>query len=164
MNSIELVNLMLSPQWTSKLLHHTICGAMRINPEGIKTELIYLMLPLLIDDVTRKNIKTNIKSSFFTIFVKNSLKAEDLLEFKSSLLSKNNQVKEYKEFTNRALIYLGNNFNINIGEYIRIETPIRYQNEPASTREYCKAGHYLGIILAKEDYLNVFLKLGITNI
>lgn len=163
--SKELVNLMFSPQWTSKLLHHFLCGAMKINPKGIKTELLYLMLPLLLDDITRKRIKANINSSFFTTFVKNSsIKGDDLLEFKTALLCKNDQIKEYKEFTNRGLIYLGNIFKVSTGQRTYIETTIRYQDEPVNIRGYCRAAYYLGVIIVKEDYLNIFLKLGITNI
>lgn len=165
MKSKELVNLMFSPQWTGKLLHHFLCGAMKINPQGIKTELLYLMLPMLVDDTTRKRIKLNINSSFFTTFVKNSsIKKKDLLEFKTALLYKNDQIKEYKEFTNRALIYLGNISEISIGQRTYIKSTIKYQDEPANIREYCRAAYYLGIIFIKEDYLNIFLKLGITNI
>ncbi len=165
MKSKELVDLMLSPQWTGKLLHHFLCGAIKINPKGIKTELLYLMLPLLVDDIIRNKIKANINSTFFTTFVKNSsIKKNDLLEFKRALLYKNDQIKEYKEFTNRALIYLGNISEISIGQYTYIESNIKYQDEPANIREYCRAAYYLGVIFIKEDYLNIFLKLGITNI
>ena len=163
--SKELVNLMLSPQWASKLLHHFLCGVMKINSQGVKTELLYLMLPLLVDDTTRIRIKANIKSTFFTTFIKNnSLKGDDLLEFKKALFAKNDQIEEYKEYTNRGLIYLGNISKISIGQRTYIDTTISYLDEPISIRGYCKAAHYLGIIFSKEDHFNIFLKLGITNI
>jgi hypothetical protein len=165
LKSKELIDLILSPQWTGKLLHHFFCGAQLINPQGIKTELLYLVLPLLIDDITRKCIRTNIKSSFFTCFIKNSsLKENELLELKNAVLRKNNQTNEYREFTNRGLIYLGNIFKISTGQRMTIEAIIRYQDEPVNIREHCKAAYYLGVIFAKEDHLNIFLKLGIINI
>lgn len=165
MKSRELVNLMFSPQWTGKLLHHFLSGSLKINKNGIKTELLYLVLPMLIDDITRSIIKSNINSSFFTTFVKNSsLKGNDLLNLKNALLFKNDQVNEYKKFTNRALIYLGNFNKIRAGKHTYIESTIRYQDEPANIRGYCRAAYYLGVIFAKEDYRSIFLKLGITNI
>ena len=40
MNSSDLVNLMLSPQWVAKLLHHFISGVRHVNLQGVKTEYI----------------------------------------------------------------------------------------------------------------------------
>lgn len=165
MNSSELVSLMLSPQWTSKLLCHFLCGAKKIRSDGIKTELLYLALPLLMDDATRRSIKANINSSFSSTFVKNqSLKEGELLELKNALLRKNCQVNEYRSFTNRGLIYLGNISKISIGQYTYIDSSVRYQDEPVNVREYCRAAYYLGVIFAKEDHLNIFLKLGVTGL
>jgi hypothetical protein len=164
-NSKELINLMLSPQWTAKLLFHFVVGAQRISPNGIKTELLYLALPFLIDDVTRRNIKGNIKSSFFSTFIKNqSINDSELLKLRNALHNKNRQTKEYGDYTNRALIYLGNITEIETGKHTKVKSTIQYQDELESIRSYCKAAHYLGVIFAKEDHHNIFLKLGIMNI
>jgi len=161
MKSEDLVNLMLSPLWVSKLLHHFLSGAQQVNPKGIKTELLYVLLPFIIDDVTREKLsRAMIKSTFSSI-----LKNKDTLEIKNSLLNKNNQVEQYREFTNRGIIYLGNIETLKIDRLTSIENIIKFQKEKQDiNRNYCKAAYYLGVIFAKEDYRNVFVKLGITNI
>jgi len=156
---------MLSPQWTAKLLLHFIGGAQRISSHGIKTELLYIVLPFLIDDVTRNCIKGNVKSSFFTTFINNkTIDDSELLNLRNALHLKNKQTKEYDTYTSRALIYLANISEMEMGKYTKIKEKIEYQNEPESVRSYCKAAYYLGVIFAKEDHRNIFLKLGIVNI
>ncbi|MCK4840865.1 MAG: hypothetical protein KAT04_03155, partial [Methylococcales bacterium] len=99
-------------------------------------------------------------SSFSSI-----LNNKNTLEIKNALLNKNNQVEQYREFTNKGLIYLANVETLKIDEFITVENIIKYKKEKhAINRDYCKAAYYLGGILAKEDYRNVFVKLGITNI
>jgi len=161
MKSEDLVNLIFSPLWVSKLLHHFLSGAQQINPKGIKTELLYLLLPFIIDDVTREKLSGAMITSTFSSIFKN----KDTLEIKNSLFNKNNQVEQYHEFTNKGLIYLGNIEMIKIDRFTNIENIIKFQKEKqAINRDYCKAAYYLGVIFSKEDYRNVFVKLGITNI
>ncbi len=161
MKSEDLVNLMFSPSWVSKLLHYFLSGAQRVNPKGIKTELLYLSLPFIIDNVTRKKLSVAITTSSFSSILNN----KNTLEIKNALLNKNNQVEQYREFTNKGLIYLANVETLKIDEFITVENIIKYKKEKhAINRDYCKAAYYLGGILAKEDYRNVFVKLGITNI
>lgn len=160
MKSKDLVNLMFSTQWIAKLLHHFLSGAQSVSKEGIKTELLYLLLPFIIDDVTRtKLISTKNTSTFSTTFQNNSL-----LEIKNSLIQKNEQVKQFYEITNNGIIYLGNIENLKIGSFIVALKTIDYKKENGISRGYCKAAYYLGVIFAKEDYRSVFVKLGITNI
>lgn len=166
MNSRELRNLMFSPQWTAKLLHHFFCGAQRNSPQGIKTELLYLVLPLLVDDYTRVCVKkANVKSTFSTTFMKNdALDKEEVLKLNNALLRKNDQVVEYKRFTNMGLVLLGNSSEICMGKFTFVKDVVRYQDEPSEIKSYCRAAYYLGVLFAKENYLNIFLKLGITNL
>jgi len=161
MKSEDLVNLMFSPLWVSKLLHYFLSGAQTVNPKGIKTELLYLSLPFIIDDITRdKLLKATSRSTFSSI-----LKDKSTIEMKNALLNKNNQVEQYSEFVNKGLIYLANVEILKIDEFIVVENIVKYQDEKqAINRDYCKAAYYLGVIFSKEDYKNVFVKLGITNI
>ena len=165
MKSIELVDLMLSPQWTSKVLNHFISGAQSIKPEGVKVELLFLVLPLLTDPISRGAIKLSKASTFYTSFVNNTnLKGGDLLEFKNSIIKKNRQISEYRQYTNNALIYLGSTTGLTISKICQVEAIVAFADEPSSIRPILKSAFYLGVIFAKEDYKNIFWKLGIVNI
>jgi hypothetical protein len=160
MKAKNLVNLMFSPQWVAKLLHHFLSGAQSVSKEGIKIELLYLSLPFIIDGATREKLVSAIKrSTLSTIFQNNSS-----LKIKNALLQKNEQVKHFREITNSGIIYLGNIENLKIGSFIVSSKDIDYKKEKDIVRDYCKAAYYLGVIFAKEDYRSVFVKLGITNI
>ena len=160
MKSKDLVNLMFSPLWISTLLHHFLSGVQQRNSQGIKTELLYLAIPFITDDIVISQLSTaNARSTFASIFQK-----KKPLELKNSLIRKNSQVKQYREFTNRGLIYLGNIETLDIGKFITVAKEIKYQDEQGIKRVYCRAAYYLGVILAKEDYRDIFVKLGITNI
>ena len=166
MKSNDLVNLMFSPQWISTLLHHFISGAEKVNAQGIKTEILYLVIPFVTDDVTNGILSNaNIRSNFSSIFYKKASSEKRIpLDVKNSLMGKNNQIEQYREITNRGFIYLGNTVTLEIGKYITVAKTIEYKYEKGINRDYCKAAYNLGVVLAKEDYRNVFVKLGITNI
>lgn len=166
MKSNDLVNLMFSPQWGSTLLHHFLSGAKKVNPQGIKTEILYLVIPFVTDKITLELLsKANERSHFSSVFNKiDPSEKRTPVEVKNSLLDKNSQVDQYREITNRGLIYLGNTIMLEIGKYITVAEVIEYKNEKGINRDYCKAAYNLGVVLAKEDYRNVFVKLGITNI
>ncbi len=166
MKSNDLVNLMFSPQWISTLLHHFISGAKKINPQGIKAEILYLVIPFVTDDVTREVLSiANTRSNFSSVFYKKNPSEKRIpLEIKNALMGKNNQIEQYHEITNRGVIYLGNIAKLGIGKYITVAQTIEYKDEKGIIRDYCKAAYNLGVVLAKEDYRNVFVKLGITNI
>lgn len=166
MKSNDLVNLMFSPQWISTLLHHFISGAKKINPQGIKAEILYLVIPFVTDDVTRGVLSNaNTRSNFSSVFYKKDLSEKRIpVEIKNALMGKNNQIEQYREITNRGFIYLGNTVALGIGKYITVTKITNYKYEKGINRDYCKAAYNLGVILAKEDYRNVFVKLGLTNI
>ena len=160
MKSSELVNLMFSPQWVAKLLHHFLTGSYNVDPKGIKTELLYLSLPFIIDDVTRKKLlRANSRSTFASLFLN-----DGSLEMKNALVIKNHQINQYRHFINKGLIYLANIVPLEIGSSITTEISARYLQEQNINRNYYKVAYYLGIVLAKEDYRNIFVKLGVTNI
>lgn len=156
----ELVNMMYSPQWTGKLLHHFLSGVQSVTNEGIKTELIYLVLPFLSDNIIKEKLcKANKNSSLKTVF-----KDDNTLTMKNSLLKKDQQLKDFIEITNNSIIYLGNYATLNLGFTITINETVIFQNEDPEIREYCKAAYYLGVVLSKEHYINTIHKLGITTL
>jgi len=156
MNSKELVSLMFPPPWTAKLMHHFLSGAQSINAEGVKIELIYLLIPFVTDNETRVCLdKTNSRGTLSSVF---KGKAKD------ALLKKNHQINQYREITNHALIYLGSRELLNMGKFVSVGNTLHFRNEPEDIRGYCKAAFYLGVIFSKEDYRNLIIKLGVTNL
>lgn len=159
MNPQNIRSLKYSPFFVSEILHSFLDGAKRIDERGAKFELIYLVIPFIMDDDFRKKLSSsNVNSTFKTAFLNNN-------RLKEKLFFVNNKVNHSKSITNDGLIYLNSFSKINIGEYIRTENEykkIDHLNE--YKREFLKASYNLGVIFAKEGYINVFLKSKVTNI
>jgi hypothetical protein len=168
MNTKELVSLMFSPPWTAKLMHHFLSGAQSVNVEGVKIELIYLLIPFVTDNETRVCLaKTNSRGTLSSAFKskgKDGTTAKVQCSTKDALLKKNHQINQYREITNHALIYLGSRELLNMGKFASVGNTLHFRKEPEDIREYCKAAFYLGVIFAKEDYRNLIVKLGVTNL
>ena len=160
MKSTKLAELLFSPQWVGKLLHYFISGGQQYDKTGVKLEVLYLALPFLIDVETRaKLLRANSRSTCNSLFY-----SENSLKLKNALSLKNLQVAQYKEITNKGVIYLGSETSLVIGHFITCDEKIDYLNENEVIREYCKAAFYLGRAFGKEDYKNVLITFGITNI
>jgi len=158
MNINDINNLMFNPLWTGKLLHYFLCGAYCSKSKKIKFELIYFALPFIYD----KKIKTKLANSKNTTSFATLFKEPEL---KYCLVRKNNQIDAFREITNNALIFIGNQIELKIDTFIQIEDLIDYKKEENPIiREYFKAAYYWGLILAKEDYRNVFVKIGVMNL
>lgn len=150
----------IPPPWTAELLLYFLSGAQKNKPEGVKFELIYMVLPFIFDKVIRKClISSNSTSTLNTIFFNKSS-----IELKNSLLDQNDRYSKFKDVTRRGLIYLGNSTELNINKYISVSNPLIYKRTSNAKKDYIKAAYQLGIILGKEEYLNIFLKFRITNL
>jgi hypothetical protein len=68
--------------------------------------------------------------------------------------------------TKDALICLGNRIEMSIEEFIRISEIANFNNikESSSMQKQCKAAFYWGLILAKEDYTTLLIKLGVKEL
>jgi hypothetical protein len=157
MKNEDILNLIYSPPWVAKLLHLFISGAQQQTAVGVKTELIYLVLPLLATDTIRTRlINARSSSSFHSIFENNMA---DKKEYSVNL---SERIHSFSGITNNGLIYLGNDVELQIEEYITISKPVKpTQYKTPKDYDYIKASFYLGLIFAKEDYRNVFWKLGV---
>jgi len=150
--------IMYSPQWTSRLLHYFISGAMAVNDKGIKFELIFFALPLVLDNKIAKKLSNSKKTSTLTTVFKE-------VDLKERLIGINERIENYREITNQGLIYLGNTEKLNIGEYINISECINYQKEnDLFLKQKYKAAYNWGCILGKQNYQSVFLRMGVTTI
>lgn len=156
----QLTNAIYSPPWVAELLHYFISGAQSVKPEGIKLELIYIVLPFIFNDVIRSHLiisksSSNINTIFFN---------KKSLELKNALQEQNERYLKFKKVTKGGLIYLCNIKPVKINKYICVTNPLEYKNILNSKKDYIKAAYQLGIILAKENYLSIFLKFRITNV
>lgn len=150
----EVRDLMYSPVFISDILYFFCKGARRVDERGVKFELIYLVIPFVMDDIFRRKLKSmNISSTFKTAFFN---KNEELNE---RLFFINDKVKFSRNVTNEGLIYLSSICDVSIGAYFNI---LKYDRDFGSYSnvidEYFKAASNLGSIFAKEGYINVFLK------
>ena len=153
----NLKELMFSPEWTSELLKYSISGACKIDKKGLKGELIYILLPILYDDVLVEKLSRLKISSNLNSFIKSS---ENI---KYKLKSRVKKSIEFEEITNNSFIYLSNYENLTIDGFLKLEKTFKYTNvENLVKKKYFKAAYNLGCILSKEDYKNIFWKLGVT--
>jgi hypothetical protein len=160
MKNEDYLNTLYPPHWVAMILHLSISGALTQNNRGLKTELVYCILPLLVvDEIRGKLTRANSRSSFFSIFEN---KMTDKREFTINFAQR---IGAFSEITNNGLIYLGNVQNLEINDYLStILTKKNQKTQDSIDSDYQKAAYYLGVLLAKEDAKNIFLKLGVVSL
>ena len=118
---------------------------------------MYLALPIIMNDTLRKSLESASKASNF-----DSLILSDSNKYEIHYLDE--FVENMRDFTNRGLIYLSSYTNINIGSYLKSEELVDFKCEDKILKEFYRAAFYLGLLLSKENHLNVFLKTGVKYI
>lgn len=159
MNPQVIRDLKYSPSFVAEILYSFIQGARRVDERGAKFELIYLVVPFVMDDVLREKLnRSNASSTFQTAFLKND-------EIKERLFFINDKVQYSKSVTNCGLIYLSSICEIIISSFILNGNDLEKTSITNDyKKEFIKASYNLGIIFSKEGYVNVLLKSRITNI
>jgi len=149
MKANDIERLIFSPFHTSKILHYFLSGVMSVNDSGIKTELIYLVLPFIYNDSSQKILKNLNKSSKFNPF----LKKPEIEVFLSKL---NGIILSYRQKSNAAIIILANEIELLITDYIKPKDEIHYNNEKDDyLKPIYKSAFNLGVLLGKEQYLTL---------
>lgn len=159
MKAKELEQLIFNPYHTSQILHHFFCGVKAINEKGLKMELANIVLPIIYNEAfVEKTLSTlNNKSTFNSLFSN--------YEFKIFITNINQEIINFKSLTKNSLIILSNENKIIIDEFITLKLSTDYRDETdARLKKIYKAAYNLGRIIAKENYLSVFLKLKITEL
>lgn len=152
MKTQSLNSLIYNPIWLGHLLHYFLSGAATSN-DKIKLELIYLLLPFMYDENLREKLSScKVTSTFQTLFKETSLK--------NSLIGMNDKISSFENISNRSLLIIGNKASISSGSYIKLCEVLDYRKSPPALKKYFKAAYNLGVILGKEDYREVFLKIG----
>ena len=76
-NANRLKNIIYSPEFVARLLHRFLSGSQAVKQDGIKYELIYLLLPIVMNDKLRKSLEgVNTKSVFDKVILSNENKYE----------------------------------------------------------------------------------------
>lgn len=158
MKSKELENMIFNPIYTSLIIHHFLSGFKSINNDGIKTELIYVVLPIIYyQELSNKLSNLNINSKL-TPLIENK-------EYESFFSQINSKINDYKKITKHSLIVLSSNNNLKINEYINIENSLDYKNEEnLDIRNIFKSAYNLGILFAKERYFTIIKKFRINEL
>lgn len=158
MKSKELENMIFNPIYTSLIIHHFLSGVQSINKDGIKTELIFVVLPIIYNqELSNKLSNLNINSKLTPLIESN--------EYESFFSQINSKINDYKKITNHSLIVLSSNNNLKINEYINIENFLEYKKEEdLIIRNIFKSAHNLGILFAKERYFTIIKKLRINEL
>lgn len=153
MKTQDLYHLTYNPIWISTLLHFFLSGAAKSKTKQIKFELVYLAVPFLFNEkmISKLESKTA-RSTFSTLF--------DTIESKNCLIGMDRKISAFTEVTNNALLIIGDKVTIDDGGYIYTSDCLDYRKTEDSLRDYFKAAYNLGLILAKEHYREIFLKIG----
>ncbi|HIF9153175.1 TPA: three component ABC system middle component [Photobacterium damselae] len=159
MNPKVIRDLKYSPSFIADILYAFIEGSRRIDERGAKFELIYLVVPFVMDDILRDKLsRSKASSTFQTAFLKND-------EIKERLFFINNKVLYSKSVTNDGIIYLSSMYETIINSFILIKHEEKcLSNISDYKKEFLKASYNLGIIFSKEGYVNVLLKSKVKNI
>jgi len=158
MKAKELERLIFNPYHTSKILHYFLSGANNVDKKGIKTELIYLVLPLIYnEDICGKLSRMN-KNSKLNTFINDK---ENQLFI--SLI--NQKIRDYKTASKQGILFLSNTSKMEFNTHISIEVELTYGKiQDPVIKQICKGAYNLGMIVAKERYVDVFLKMRIFEI
>lgn len=158
MKSKELEQLIFNPFYATRILHHFLSGVNLKSKNGIKTELINIVLPIIYNDVLVNSLcRLNVKSSFKSLISTN--------EFKIFSTQINQEIRNFRAVTNNSLILLANDNNLVLGEFTKVNVPISYHDEiDSSLKVIYKSSYNLGMIMSKEKYQSIFLKLKITEL
>lgn len=153
----NISELIYSPEFVARLLHRFISGSLKVEQKGIKYELIYWVLPIVMNDDIRILLNNvNVSSSFDNVFYKKGSRGE--------LVFIDDFILNSKDVTNKGLIYLNSITDVVVDEYLSVKELVDFKSDSKIVNEYFRAAYYLGVMLAKEDYRNLYLKFGVTSI
>jgi hypothetical protein len=158
MKASDLEILIYNPFHISKILHHFISGAFTVNDNGIKTELLNIVLPFVLDEKLFNKLQNLNKNSKLNSIIEN----QDYEVFINQL---NHKIKQTLKATKNGIIVLSNETELEIHDFVTIEEIVNYTSEtdPYLKKVY-KSAYIFGILLAKERYLTVLRKLRITEL
>jgi len=150
----DLSRLTNNPVWASRILRYFLSGAVSFEDGALKFELIYLALPLVSDEkVFRKLATSSTRSSFITVFKE--------VELKNCLAGIDDRIAAFVAITHKALILLGSEITIGDSGVIRLSNVVHYNDASPDEKAYCKAAFNLGVVFAKADYKEIFLRIGV---
>ena len=142
---------MYSPEFVARLLHQFLSGSQVVKQDGIKYELMYLLLPIVMNDKLRKSLEGVNKASVFDKIILSNENKHETYYF-------DDYIENTRNITNNGLIYLSSYIDLSIGSYLKTNELVDFKCDGKRLKEYYRAAYYLGLLLSKEDYLNVFLK------
>lgn len=158
MKAKDIEILIYNPIYLSRILQHFLSGAHSINSVGVKSELIYLAVPCVLELKLRKKLSNLNKNSTINSIIKNP-------EFELFFSQINTYIENTKHKTKGGLIVLGNTHEVAFCKFIGIDEKSDYKKESNPIlKEVYKASYILGSIIAKENYLTVIKKFGITQL
>lgn len=154
MKPIDFIALLHSPLWIASLLESFLSGAQRIKKDGLEFELIFLAIPILLDENALEHLsKGNIKSNISKLLTNSNLQSS---YFKSKW-----NIEHYKPVTKKAIIILSSLGKLSINSHITLHEPIKSITEDdVYKKKHYKAAYNLGAMLAKEDSLDIIIKFG----
>lgn len=160
MKARDFERLIFNPFHLSKILQHFISGVISVNKNGIKTELINLALPFVLNENLSQKLQTLNKNSKFSSILDNK-------DFQVFFIQINDHIEATRKKTKHGLILLSSQAQLQISNYINIENEgmIHYSTEAdIELRKVFKSAFILGVLLAKEQHTTIMNKLRITQI
>lgn len=155
-NLTSIQTLSFNPFFLSSILQHFLSGYGKKQPEF---HLLYLVFPVIFYKSSREFLlRANKKSSIFSMFL-------DDVESRILLGGIQERYFYFKELTSQAIVVAVNDGSIGIGEQITLLNKVDYKSVKAvELRSYYRAAHYLGVIFSRTSCIDIFRKLGVTNL
>ena len=70
------------------------------------------------------------------------------------------KISSFQHTTNQSFVMIGSKISVSSGAYLHTSEILDYKKSERGLREYYKAAYNLGAIFGKEDYREIFLKVG----
>ncbi|WP_342551904.1 three component ABC system middle component [Paenibacillus sp. FSL R7-0652] len=155
-NLHSIQTLSLNPFFLSLLLQHFLNGY-----KGKKAEyhLLYLVFPIIFYKPSREFLfSATKKSSIFSMYLKD-------VNQRVLLGGIQERYSFFKELTDEAIIVAVNEGKISISKEVSLLSKVNYEKiKVADIRYYMRAAHYLGVIFARTNYVDIFRKLGVRTL
>lgn len=120
------------------------------NQEKIPLLLLDLVLPIILYAPLRAKLAGITSSKTLSDLIK-----ENEIDF----LGLQERVWEIKKISRQALIVLHNDRKAIIGSEVKFTSFVNYDDYNEDMKRYLRAGYYLGLVLAKEEFTAIFKQL-----
>jgi hypothetical protein len=148
------VATLLNPAFCGEVLRRSIAEYQKINKDGLPFQLVFLILPIILNKMIRESLPKTSGKNFITWLEENQVLKKDLP----------NSIRNIVPYTKESVMFLMMYGLIKINDTGNIESQIKNKDitEDSEATECYKKAELLGKLLAKAGTVQfIFVNLGI---